>query len=160
MGKKYKVGYLIGRFQPFHKGHLHLIKRSFHYVDKLIIGIGSANIVNENNPLTLDVRWKMLDEVMRREKLQIKIVKIVPIDDYLEDDDLWLKKALEKVGKFDVLIGNDDWTDSIFEKAGYKVLKLGFYKRYLYEGIKIRELMKQGKPWEKRVPEYLARYLA
>lgn len=167
--KKYKVGLLIGRFQPFHKGHLFLIKKAFEYVEKLIIGIGTANRVDQENPWTIEARRKMLEKVLdseshfapntrgyvRDKTLKERVLKIVPIDDYLEDDNLWLKKALERIGKFDVLIGNDEWTDGIFEKAGYTVLRLGFYKRYLYEGEKIRKLMMKGGKWQERIPEYL-----
>lgn len=158
--KKYNVGLLIGRFQPLHKGHLHLIKRSLHYVDKLIVALGSANRSDEQNPLTLSVRKKMVEDLIIKEKLKKKITKIVSIDDYLEDDSMWLKKALVRAGKFDVLIGNDEWTDSIFEKAGFKVLRLGFYKRNLFEGTKIRKLQKEKKDWKSRIPIYLIKHLS
>ncbi|OGK19774.1 hypothetical protein A2866_05635 [Candidatus Roizmanbacteria bacterium RIFCSPHIGHO2_01_FULL_39_8] len=158
--KKYAIGLFIGRFQPFHKGHLHLIKRSLHYADKLTVAIGSANRRDKQNPLSLEKRKKILGEVLKREKIEERVNKIVSIDDYLESDDLWLEKALEKAGKFDVLIGNDDWTDNIFEKAGYRVLRLGFYKRQLYEGTKIRKLQRNRMNWESRVPDYTVKYLS
>jgi nicotinamide-nucleotide adenylyltransferase len=157
--RRYKTGLLIGRFQPFHKGHLHLIKRSLHYVDKLIIGIGTANRIDQQNPLKIETRKNILRKVLTYEKLNKRIKKIISIDDYLESDDLWLREALKKVGRFDVLIGNDDWTDNIFERANYTVLRLGFYKRQLYEGTKIRKLQKNKKEWSSRVPHYLVKYL-
>ncbi|MCK5309571.1 MAG: adenylyltransferase/cytidyltransferase family protein, partial [Thermoplasmata archaeon] len=36
-------GLIIGRFQPFHKGHFEVLKEIAGQVDKLIIGIGSAD---------------------------------------------------------------------------------------------------------------------
>jgi len=62
-------------------------------------------------------------------------------------------------GKIDVVIGNNEWTNGIFERAGYPVLRLGFYKRYLYEGVRIRRLIKIGKRWENRVPDYIVTLL-
>ncbi len=152
--KKYKVGLLIGRFQPFHKGHLHLIKKSFLYIDKMIIGIGSVGIADKDNFLSYERREKMLELVIEKEGWKDRISKIAPLKDF-HNDELWLKNSLKVAGKVEVVIGNNEWTNRIFEAAGYPILRLGFYKRYLYEGIKIRELMRAGKRWEDRVPEHI-----
>ncbi|MDP6459455.1 MAG: adenylyltransferase/cytidyltransferase family protein, partial [Candidatus Hydrothermarchaeota archaeon] len=37
-------GLLIGRFQPFHKGHVYVVKKVLKGVDELIICIGSAQL--------------------------------------------------------------------------------------------------------------------
>lgn len=163
MTDKNPIGLLIGRFQPFHNGHLFLINKALEKVDRLIVGIGSANRINEKNPLSYEQRRKILETVFTKEKIKPRIIAILPIDDYLENDSLWLKKALEKIKKveeFDLVIGNDEWTDGIFEKAGHKVWRTGFYKRYLYEGEKIRRLMVKGREWKNRVPKYLVRKLS
>ncbi len=155
---QYKAGLLIGRFQPFHNGHLFLFKETFDKVDKLIIGIGTPGIKDAQNPYSFEERKKMLKRVIKKEGWTKKVIAILPITDYLEDDQLWLRKTFETVlkrGELDIFIGNDDWTAGIFEKNGYKVWRTGFYKRYLYEGEKIRKLMREGKKWEDRVPSYL-----
>ena len=40
-------GFLIGRFQPFHLGHLEAVKFALSNVNHLYIGIGSSNKSNE-----------------------------------------------------------------------------------------------------------------
>ena len=40
-------GFLIGRFQPFHLGHVEAVKFALSNVDYLYIGIGSSNKSNE-----------------------------------------------------------------------------------------------------------------
>ncbi|MEM4271334.1 MAG: pantetheine-phosphate adenylyltransferase, partial [Candidatus Pacearchaeota archaeon] len=152
--KKYKIGLLIGRFQPFHSGHLWLIKRALQSINRLKIGIGSANVKDIDNFLTYDQRKKILETVIKKENLQEKILKIIPLDDY-PDDNVWFKKTIEAVGDFNVVVGNNDWVNDIFEKKGYEILKTGYYKRYLYEGVKIRKLIKEGKNWQDRLPDYL-----
>jgi pantetheine-phosphate adenylyltransferase len=156
MMKKYKIGLLVGRFQPFHKGHLWLINHALQSINTLIIGIGSANIKNhDNNFLTYERRKEMIDEVVRNEKLSNKVIKVVPLDDYF-DDELWFRDTRRVTGgKFDVVVGNNEWTNGIFEKRGYPILRVGFYKRFIYEGEKIRKLMKTGGDWQSRVPDYL-----
>ncbi|OGK14096.1 hypothetical protein A3I50_03670 [Candidatus Roizmanbacteria bacterium RIFCSPLOWO2_02_FULL_37_9] len=156
--QKYKVGFLIGRFQPFHKGHLYLMRKSFQHVNTMVIGVGSVGVVNQDNFLSFGQRKKILEEVCKKEDWNDKVSKIVPLKDYYNDE-LWLKHTLEVSGKIDVVIGNNEWTNGIFERAGYPVLRLGFYKRYLYEGVKIRELMREGKKWESRIPNYLVNFV-
>lgn len=152
--QKYEFGLLYGRFQPFHKGHLYLILQALTKVEKLIIGIGSANIHDENNPLTYEQRKVMLETVIDREKIKNKVVKIIPLNDYYNDD-LWYKNTLLNAGKFDVVIGNNEWTNEIFSKNNHKILRIKFYRRRLYEGIKIRMMIKNDLSWQKRVPPYL-----
>ena len=36
-------GFVIGRFQPFHLGHRHLVERIDDRVDRVIVGVGSAD---------------------------------------------------------------------------------------------------------------------
>ena len=156
--QKYIVGFLVGRFQPFHKGHLHLIKESFQYIKTMIIGVGSAGVVNGDNFLSYQQRKKILETVIKKEGWSDKVSKVVPLKDF-NDDKLWLIHCLEVAGKIDVVIGNNEWTNGIFERAGYPVLRLGFYKRYLYEGVKIRGLLKSGKRWEDRMPRYIVELL-
>ena len=153
MGVYFK-GLLIGRFQPFHKGHLYLIKHVTKKVKKLVIGIGSANVYDEANPLTYEERKKMLEKVVREEKLSDFVEKIVQLNDYY-DDKLWFKNTLHKTGQIDVVIGNNEWVNTIFEKRKYHSWRVGFYKKYLYEGTKIRRLIHDNKPWIDRVPTYL-----
>ena len=48
------IGFLIGRFQPFHLGHLEAIKFALSKVEHLHVGIGSSNKSHEKrNPLPL-----------------------------------------------------------------------------------------------------------
>ena len=55
------IGFLIGRFQPFHLGHLEAIKFALGKVEHLHVGIGSSNkSYEERNPFTADVRKKMI----------------------------------------------------------------------------------------------------
>jgi len=45
--KKSKIALFIGKFQPFHKGHLFALRQVLKKFDKVIIGIGSINVLNE-----------------------------------------------------------------------------------------------------------------
>lgn len=49
-------GLFVGRFQPFHLGHLHVIKELLEKVDELIIAIGMPSTVILSRILLMRVR--------------------------------------------------------------------------------------------------------
>lgn len=155
---KFKIGLVVGRFQPFHKGHLYLFKKSLTACNKIIIAVGSSNINNEDNPLSYRTRVKMLKKVISEERIAYKVIKIVSSPDH-PSDDVWFNKLLKNAGKFDVAFGNNGWTNDILEKAGYKVIKIPFLDRKIYQGVFIRKLFIENKKWENRVPKYLTEFI-
>jgi pantetheine-phosphate adenylyltransferase len=154
----YKTALIVGRFQPPHFGHLFLIKKALEKAEKIVFVIGSASIYDENNPLSFEQRKKMIKEIIKEENISERVLKIIPLEDFF-DDKKWLENLKEEVGKFDLVIGNNEWTNKILEEAGYKILRVGHYKRSLYEGWRIRKLMREGKNWRNRVPKYIVSWL-
>ncbi len=135
--------------------------------EKIVFVVGSASIFDENNPLSYEERRKMLEKVLKYEGLSDRVIKIVPLEDYF-DNEKWLKKLIEAAGPFDIVISNNDWVNSIVENGGYKTLREPYYKRNLYEGWRIRKLIRtslssRARPkaesrdfeWQNRVPKYL-----
>lgn len=139
--KKYKVGLVIGRFQPFHKGHLSLIKQSLSFTRNIIICIGSSNVFDFDNPYSAKEREEMLKNELAKENLLPHILKIIYIPDD-PSDTAWLASIIQKTGAFDIVIGNNDYVNNIFSHAGFKTIHVSFYKRYIYEGQKIREKLR------------------
>lgn len=155
MKNKWKKALYIGRFQPFHNGHLYSLRKTARSADEVIIGIGSSNKSEEqDNPLRDETREEMLREVLKEEGLD-NVVKIVGLRDFPSDED-WLKELVRLVGEFDVVTGNNDWTNGILKNAGYDVYETGLYNRDELEGVKIRDMIrKEDLGWQERVPEYL-----
>ena len=158
--KKYKVALFIGRFQPFHKGHLYSLEKCLEIAESVIVGVGSSqDSGTENNPWSYDVRKEMLGSA-----LQGLPVQIVALPD-LFDDTKWgqqILSLLEDHGleKSEVVgVGNNDWTNRIFRNIGIDVYETGLFKRDELEGIRIRELMKQNNiSWKERVPGGVVKY--
>lgn len=156
--QRYKTGLIIGRFQPFHNGHAYLIQKSLSFCDHIVIGIGSANVTNVDNPWDFAARKHMVDLFLTNIKLHTRVKAIIAIEDN-PSDEVWVVEVLKKVGSFDVVIGNNDWVNTLLHMQGYDIVSLPFYKRYLLEGQKIRMLMKENKSWKTRVPNYIAEYI-
>ena len=78
------IGFLIGRFQPFHLGHLEAIKFALSKVEHLHIGIGSSNKSHEErNPFTADERKKMiLSSIDEKLSKKLSIHYIPDVDDH------------------------------------------------------------------------------
>jgi nicotinamide-nucleotide adenylyltransferase len=151
---KYKVGLVIGRFQPLHYGHIYLLQQALTHVEKIIIGIGSSNVTDEDNPFSYEQRVHMIRQAVQKENMMEDVVKIIPSDD-VPDDDQWLKDTIELTGPIDTVIGNNNWVKGIFKKAGYPVVTIPYYKRELYEGKKIRTIMRKHDDWKTHTPLYL-----
>lgn len=156
---QYKIGLIVGRFQPFHKGHLFMLKEALKLADKLVIALGSSNVSNEANPLSFEKREQMFREILSNEGLEEKVINIVPSPDF-ESDDEWLEALMKNVGPFDVAISNNDWTIDVLSGAGYPVERVPFFEREKYQATFVRELIKAGEKWEDRVPAYLTKFIA
>ncbi len=156
---KIKIGLILGRFQPFHKGHLYLIKKALECVDKIVIAVGSSDKSDGDNPLSYTVRAKMLKKVIVEEGLSDRVVKIVPLPDN-PSNEAWLKQLLKNTGGFDTLFGNNAWPNEILEQAGYEVVTVPYMNRTRYRGVSIRRLLRKGGNWQSRVSAYLIDFIA
>jgi nicotinamide-nucleotide adenylyltransferase len=158
--KKYKVALFIGRFQPFHNGHLYSLKKCLELAERVIVGIGSSQESNtENNPWDFETRKEMI-EALREESLEIVAIPDLFDDQRWGDQLLSVLSARGFVVAEVVGVGNNDWTNRIFKAVGIDVYETGLYKRDELEGIKIRELMKKNDiTWKARVPESIVKWM-
>jgi nicotinamide-nucleotide adenylyltransferase len=143
------IGLFIGRFQPFHNGHLHVVKQILEECGEVKIGIGSANTeITEKDPLSTAKRKEMIEKVMLAEN--IINYKIVLINDQ-ETHQLWADEVRKKAEPFDVVYvsGNNVRLDFI-KACGFEVKEIDFIDGV--SATKIRELKKNGEPWQHLVP--------
>jgi nicotinamide-nucleotide adenylyltransferase len=144
-------GLLIGRFQPFHLGHLAAVNFALENVDSLAIGIGSSNRSNEKrNPFTADERKEMIESSLGESVL--KRVRIYYIPD-VEDHDKWTFHVDSIVPQYDVVFSNDDFTHQLFKKRGIRVTPVPLKQRKVLSGTEIRAKIASGQNWQEFVPE-------
>ena len=150
-----KRALFIGRFQPFHNGHLHVAKSLSKKFDEIIIGIGSSQEKNtKNNPFSYNERKTMIKNTLKN--FEIFNFKIFPIPD-LYDDYKWTDYIVKKLPKFDVAYSGNDWTVRCFRKHEIKAVKIKLIKRV--NSTKIRKLILQKKNWEKLAPKEVVSYI-
>lgn len=144
-------GLLIGRFQPFHKGHISAISFGLSKVENLWIGIGSSNKSYEKkNPFTADERKEMIVSSLDSELL--KRIKIFYIPD-INDHEKWTSHVDSLVPKYDAVFSNDDFTISLYKKRGTDVIEVPLLQRDVISGTRIRELISKDQDWSSLVSE-------
>lgn len=138
---KYDHAVVVGRFQPLHYGHLYLIKQALQVAKHVTIGIGSANIINKDNPFSPQERKYMLSKALKKEDIHHKIKNITFLNDH-PDDEVWAERTVSKVGVVDVVVGNNEWVNNCFNLVGIPHLEVPLLQRGVYEGKKIREFLR------------------
>ncbi len=149
----------IGRFQPFHLGHLKAIEWILEREDEVIVAIGSPQYgLNYENPFTTGERIEMIVRALREYGIYDRcIIAIVPDTGGMHY--LWATLVLSYVPKFDVAYSNNHFVKFLLERAGVKVLSIPFFNRERYCGKYIRKLMVEGGPWEELVPKSVAQFI-
>lgn len=144
-------GLIIGRFQPFHLGHVAAVKFALETADSLSIGIGSSNRFNEKrNPFTADERKEMIVSSLGKDELdKIRIYYIPDVNDH----DRWTYHVDEIVPEYDVVFSNDDFTHDLFKKRGIKVVSVPLAKREVLSGTEIRAKIASDQNWNDLVPD-------
>lgn len=81
----------IGRFQPFHNGHLEVIKTALSKASKVLILVGSSyQPRTEKNPFTFDERQMMIIDSIRNEMPDaLKRLDIRSLHDHKYNDHTW-----------------------------------------------------------------------
>ncbi|VVB61595.1 Nicotinamide-nucleotide adenylyltransferase [uncultured archaeon] len=141
----------IGRFQPFHLGHLLLLQRLSKQYDEIIIGIGSSQYQNTyDNPFSEVERKQMITQSL--DAVGIHQYRIVTIPD-IHDPPRWVDHVCSLVSDFDVIITNNPFTRKLFSEKGYVAKRTAFFDRKRYSGKEIRRRIIHDEPWGELVPE-------
>lgn len=154
-----KCGLFVGRFQPFHLGHLAAIKDVLKEVDELVIVIGSAQYSHTmDNPFTAGERLVMVRKALEEAGIEYSRVWVVPVPD-VHLHMMWVSAVEGYAPRFEVVYSNEPLTRRLFIEAGYKVKSIRFHKRRIYSSTEIRERMLNEESWEKLVPKSVAKFI-
>ena len=147
----------IGRFQPFHKGHLAMAKRILAKQDELIIGIGSAQYSHTGeNPFTAAERFEMIHRALDEEG--IRRYHIIPIPD-THVHSVWVGHVLSLVPRFDAVYTNSPLVIRLFKERGIPVVSLPMVEREELSGTEVRKRMYKDGDWVSLVPPSVAAYI-
>lgn len=147
----------IGRFQPFHSGHMSVVQEFAPKAESFTIVIGSAQESHTlRNPFTAGERYQMIKDSLKEEKLEnIDIIPLVDLNRY----SLWVNYVESFVPPFDLVITNNPITHRLFAEKGYEVVQPTIYDRELLSGEEIRRRVTQTESWQDLVPKSVVRVI-
>jgi len=152
-------GLYVGRFQPFHRGHLEVVRSLLEAEPEIevLLAIGSAEqSYTWENPFTAGERYEMIDRALRDAK--ITRTTIVPVAD-ISRHALWVRYLEGLLPPFERVYTHNPLTHLLFERAGYPVENPPLFDRMLHEGSRIREMLARGQDIQAFVPAAVDRYL-
>ncbi|WP_150466086.1 bifunctional nicotinamide-nucleotide adenylyltransferase/Nudix hydroxylase [Francisella sp. SYW-2] len=154
----YDISVFIGRFQPFHKGHLHNILVALENSKKVIINVGSSfNAPNIKNPFSFEFRRQMIIEDLKVAGVDLSLVEIEPLADYFYQEQKWeesLRQNVYKYARLDetiAIVGHIKDDSSYYIKSfpewgyipvdNYKNYNATEFRKYFYKGEILDEYM-------------------
>jgi nicotinamide-nucleotide adenylyltransferase len=150
--------FYIGRFQPFHNGHLSVIQKICDEADELIIGIGSAQRSHTIvDPFTAGERVLMITRVLATQKIK-KMWYVIPIED-IQRNALWVSHIRAMTPPFDAVHSSNPLVTRLFYEARVKVYSPVMHERDCLSGTHIRERMVQRKEWRHLIPLEVAQVI-
>lgn len=156
MKKRFKLAVLIGRFEPFHNGHMRNVEHAFEIADEVVILVGSSHQPRTpKNPFLYNERHDVISDAIN---LRIKGAKftIHPLADYKYNNNAWICEVQNWVGSHKgvadteiCILGHDKDDSSWYNHAfpAWTFISLdGFVEFGLkpIDATKIRELFFEG----------------
>ncbi len=154
-----KRALFVGRFQPFHNGHLHAIVEILEKADELIIIVGSAQMSHEpDNPFTAGERLEMIKYALDAAGISRSRYMLIPIPD-APAHRVWVSQVESQTPRFEVVYTNQPLTRRLLIEAGYEVQGIELHKRNIYEATEIRRRILDGENWADLVPSEVYSYV-
>ena len=152
-----RVGLLVGRFQPFHLGHLAAVRFALKKVDYLYVVVGSAQRSHErDNPFTAGERIEMIKSALDANGVDPSKWMAIPIADS-DSHSVWVSSVESMVPKFDVVFTNDALTFLLFKEEGRQVKAIPYHDRRKYSATNVRNRILERRDWEDLVPREVAK---
>lgn len=153
-------GLFVGRFQPFHLGHIAAIMYAFDKVEELIIVIGSSQKSHEiRNPFTAGERILMIKQSLSAEEgIDIGRVLVIPVTD-TNSHPLWTYHLDNMVPKYELVFSNDSLTCLLYKERGTMVIQPPLHRREELSGTEIRSRIAHDKDWKNLVTSQTARLI-
>ncbi len=135
----------IGRFQPFHLGHLDAVKQILSHENSVIIAIGSAQYSGTSaNPYTFEIRKQIIESSLTGK------FTVLPLND-IHDDTRWCNYVDETLPPYGNVYTGSPVTKSLYEAQNkHPVIALDL--RLPISSTSIRDKIKSGEEWQGLVP--------
>ncbi|RMF04963.1 nicotinamide-nucleotide adenylyltransferase [Candidatus Woesearchaeota archaeon] len=149
-----KAVLFLGRFQPFHNGHLKVLEELAEKYDKVVIAIGSRqHSRTKENPFSFEERRRVIEQIVKNRG--IKNAEITGIDDINRNEEY--VAHVEKHARFDAVATGNELVKKLFREKGYRIIELPRY--YELHAENLRKKVMEGNDFSEDVPEEVAEFL-
>ena len=143
---------MMGRFQPFHLGHLDLTKQILSECDEVVIALtGSQFNYIEKDPFTAGERIEIIHESLKEDGVDLSKCFIVPIENQFNIA-TWASYLKSILPQFEKVYSGNDYVTMLLANSGYDVIQPKFLDREKYNGTQIRKMILNDQDWEKCIP--------
>ncbi|MGB0856092.1 MAG: nicotinamide-nucleotide adenylyltransferase [Nitrosopumilus sp.] len=152
-------GLMMGRFQPFHLGHLDLAKQILAECDEVIIAITSSQFnYLEKDPFTAGERIEMIHNSLKESSLDLTRYFIVALENQFNVA-TWASYLKSALPYFDKVYSGNDYVSMLLSDSGISVVKPKFLDRNQYNATKIRQMIISDENWQDLVPNTVSELL-
>ncbi len=147
---------MMGRFQPFHLGHLDLVKQILSECDEVVIAITSSQFnYLEKDPFTASERIEMIYQALKEDGVDLSRCFIIPIENQFNIA-TWTSYLKSTLPQFDKVYSGNEYVSMLLADTGIQVIKPKFLERERYNATRIRNLMIEDQNWQSFVPPIVA----
>ena len=153
---------MIGRFQPFHNGHLKLAEQILKDCNELIIAVGSSQFnFTFSNPFTAGERVYFIHQSLLEAKIDLSKVYVVPILN-LENNAIWVQHLKSMLPKVNSIYSGNKFVQELLssDSETFNVQTPHFYDSSNCNGTNIRMNIVMDKEWKQYVPDAVYRIIS
>ncbi|MDE1823177.1 MAG: nicotinamide-nucleotide adenylyltransferase [Candidatus Micrarchaeota archaeon] len=150
--KRFEIGLFIGRFQPFHKGHMYAIRFCLERCRNLVIGIGSSQESGTQiNPISSKDRIRILRSGLSGAGIDTGRIRFLEIPDF-DDNEKWRNYIIHKEPGIGIVFSRNRLVGRIFKGHDIEVMLPPWHERRRLIATRIRGMIKKGWHWQALVP--------
>jgi nicotinamide-nucleotide adenylyltransferase len=152
-------GLMMGRFQPFHLGHLDLVKQILKECDEVIITITSSQFnYLDKDPFTAGERIEMIHNSLKESNVDLTRCLILAIENQFNIS-TWLSYIKSMLPHFDKVYSGNEYVKMLLADSKIEVVKPVFLDREQYNATKIRSMIISDEDWGKFVPSAVSEFI-
>ncbi len=152
-------GLMMGRFQPFHLGHLELAKQILEHCDEVIIAITSSQFnYLEKDPFTAGERIEMVHNSIKESNLDLSRCIILSLENQFNIA-TWSSYIKSNLPHFDKVYSGNDYVKMLLADSNIEVITPEFLERQKFSATKIRSMIISNEEWEQLVPNAVSEFI-
>jgi len=149
----------MGRFQPFHLGHLNLVKQILDECDEVIIVITSSQFnYLEKDPFTAGERIEMIHNSLKESDVDLSRCFVVAIENQFNIA-TWASYLKASLPYFDKVYSGNEYVKMLLADSAIHVVSPKFLDRLQFNATRIRSMMISDDNWQNLVPSAVVEFL-